>query len=61
MRWRGVASWNKVAPGFYMRPGELDDTPATWASIALRKEVATICLLSALSLHGLTDEGPAWH
>ena len=48
----------QIAPGFYARPGELDDTTASWASISLRKPSATICLLSALSLHELTDEIP---
>ena len=48
----------QIAPGYYLRPGELDDTIATWASISLRKPSATICLLSALSLHELTDEIP---
>lgn len=48
----------QIAPGHYLRPGQLDDTIATWASISLRKPSATICLLSALSLHELTDEIP---
>lgn len=48
----------QIAPGYYLRPGELDDTIASWASISLRKPSATICLLSALSLHELTDEIP---
>lgn len=48
----------QIAPGIYARPGELDDTTAAWASISLRKPAATICLLSALSLHDLTDEIP---
>lgn len=48
----------QIAPGFYARPGVLDDTTAGWASISLRKPSATICLLSALSLHELTDEIP---
>lgn len=48
----------QIAPGFYARPGELDDTTASWASISLRKPSATICLLSALSLHELTDQIP---
>jgi len=47
-----------IAPGCFARPGELDDTTASWASISLRKPSATICLLSALSLHELTDEIP---
>ena len=48
----------QIAPGVYAKTGELDDTTATWASISLRKPAATICLLSALSLHELTDEIP---
>jgi predicted transcriptional regulator of viral defense system len=48
----------QIAPGLYARPGELDDTTSTWASISLRKASATLCLLSALSLHELTDEIP---
>jgi predicted transcriptional regulator of viral defense system len=51
----------QIAPGFYARPGVLDDTTAGWASISLRKPSATICLLSALSLHELTDEIPRSH
>jgi len=54
----GAGELEQIAPGYYMRPGELDDTIATWASISLRKPSATICLLSALSLHELTDEIP---
>lgn len=48
----------QIAPGYFLRPGELDDTIAAWASISLRKPSATICLLSALSLHELSDEIP---
>lgn len=48
----------QIAPGYYTRPGTLDDTTAAWASISLRKPAATVCLLSALSLHELTDEIP---
>lgn len=48
----------QIAPGIYARPGDLDDTTATWAAIGLRKPSATICLLSALSLHDLTDQIP---
>lgn len=53
-----AGEFEQIAPGFYARPGELDDTTAAWASISLRKPSATICLLSALSLHELTDEMP---
>jgi predicted transcriptional regulator of viral defense system len=48
----------QIAPGYYLRPGELDDTSAACASISLRKPAATICLLSALSMYDLTDEIP---
>lgn len=48
----------QIAPGIYLRPGELDDTTATLASIALRNSAATICLLSALAFYELTDEIP---
>ena len=54
----GAGDLEQIAPGYYLRPGELDDTIAAWASISLRKPSATICLLSALSLHELTDEIP---
>lgn len=50
--------FEQIAPGFYARSGALDDTTASWASIASRKPTATVCLLSALSLHDLTDEIP---
>lgn len=48
----------RIAPGAYAEPGAFDDTTATLSSIALRKPSATICLLSALALHDLTDEIP---
>jgi len=48
----------RIAPGTYARTGQVDDDTATLASIALRKPVATICLLSALDRHDLTDAIP---
>jgi predicted transcriptional regulator of viral defense system len=54
----GAGELEQIAPGYYLPSGELDDTTATLASISLRKPAATICLLSALSLHELTDEIP---
>jgi len=45
----------RIAPGTYARTGQVDDDTATLASIALRKPAATICLLSALDRHDLTD------
>lgn len=49
---------DQIAPGIYLRSGGMDDTTAAWAAIALRKSNATLCLLSALALHELTDEIP---
>ncbi|MDX6247205.1 MAG: hypothetical protein QOF10_565 [Kribbellaceae bacterium] len=53
-----TGEFDQIAPGFYARAGELDDTTATLASIGCRKPSATICLLSSLSLHDLSDEIP---
>ena len=49
----------RIAPGTYARTGQVDDDTATLASIALRKPSATICLLSALDRHDLTDAIPS--
>jgi predicted transcriptional regulator of viral defense system len=49
----------RIAPGTYARTGRIDDDTATLASIALRKPTATICLLSALDRHDLTDVIPS--
>jgi hypothetical protein len=53
-----TGEYEQIAPGIYARSGVLDDTTAGLASIACRKPTATLCLLSALSLHDLTDEIP---
>lgn len=53
-----AGEYEQIAPGIYARVGVLDDTTAGLASVALRKPAATLCLLSALSLHDLTDEIP---
>lgn len=50
--------YEQAAPGIFVRAGVLDDTTAALASIALRRPDATICLLSALAIHDLTDEIP---
>lgn len=50
--------YERVAPGVFVQAGLLDDTAAAWASIAARRDDATLCLLTALSLHDLTDEIP---
>ena len=49
----------RIAPGTYARTGQVDDDTASLASIALRKPSATICLLSALDRHDLTDTIPS--
>jgi predicted transcriptional regulator of viral defense system len=49
----------RIAPGTYARTGLVDDDNASLASIALRKPSATICLLSALDRHDLTDAIPS--
>lgn len=54
----GAGELDQIARGCNLRPRDLDDTMATCASISLRKPSATICLLSMLSLHELTDEIP---
>lgn len=49
----------RIAPGTYARTSLVDDDTASLASIALRKPSATICLLSALDRHDLTDAIPS--
>lgn len=50
--------YERIAPGLFLRTGSTDDTTAAWIAIATKKPEATICLLSALALHDLTDEIP---
>lgn len=65
LSWRDIADAmasgevERIAPGTYARTGKVDDDTATLASIALRKPSATICLLSALDRHDLTDAIPS--
>jgi predicted transcriptional regulator of viral defense system len=64
LSWRDIESGilagelERIAPGTYARPRLIDDDTAALASIALRKPEATICLLSALDRHDLTDAIP---
>lgn len=51
--------FERVAPGLFLRSGLTDDTTAAWIAIAAKRRDATLCLLTALSLHDLTDEIPA--
>lgn len=50
----GEYEW--IAPGLFLRAGTTDDTTAAWMAIAVKRPAATLCLLSALSLHDLTDD-----
>ncbi|MEA5117986.1 MAG: hypothetical protein VB036_10255 [Propionicimonas sp.] len=50
--------FERIAPGLFLRAGLTDDTTAAWIAIAAKKADATLCLLTALSLHELTDEIP---
>jgi len=51
--------FERISPGLFLRAGVADDTTAAWIAIAAKKPDATLCLLTALSLHDLTDEIPA--
>lgn len=51
-------AFERIAPGLFMRTGATDDTTAALMAIATRRPTATICLLSALALHEMTDEIP---
>lgn len=51
--------FERIAPGLFLRSGLTDDTTAAWIAIAAKRPDATLCLLTALSLHELTDEIPA--
>ncbi len=51
--------FERIAPGLFLRSGHTDDTTAAWIAIAKKKPDATLCLLTALSLHELTDEIPS--
>ena len=55
----GSGEYERIAPGTFLRAGSVDDTTASWVAIAAKKPEATICLLSALALHDLTDEIPS--
>lgn len=51
--------FERIAPGLFLRSGLTDDTTAAWIAITRKRPEATLCLLTALSLHELTDEIPA--
>lgn len=53
-----VGEYERIAPGLFLRAGVTDDTTAAWMAIATKRPESTLCLLSALSIHDLTDEIP---
>lgn len=53
-----TGEFERIAPGLFIRSGLADDTTAAWIAIAAKRPDATLCLLTALSLHELTDEIP---
>lgn len=53
-----AGQFERISPGLFLRSGLADDTTAAWIAIAVKKPDATLCLLTALSLHELTDEIP---
>ncbi|WP_449280816.1 type IV toxin-antitoxin system AbiEi family antitoxin domain-containing protein [Leucobacter sp.] len=53
-----TGEFERIAPGLFLRSGLADDTTAAWIAIAAKRPDATLCLLTALSLHELTDEIP---
>lgn len=52
-------AYERIGPGQYLRAGAADDTTAAWMAIASKRPEATLCLLTAASLHDLTDEIPS--
>lgn len=50
--------YERIAPGQFLRSGATDDTTAAWMAIVTKRPQATLCLLTALSIHDLTDEIP---
>ena len=50
--------YERIAPGQFLRSGATDDTTAAWMAIAAKRPQATLCLLTALVIHDLTDQIP---
>ncbi|MFI5624106.1 hypothetical protein ACIA03_11640 [Nocardioides sp. NPDC051685] len=53
-----AGEYERIAPGRFLRVGATDDTTAAWMAIASKRPQATLSLLTALSIHDLTDEIP---
>ncbi len=54
-----AGEYERVAPGTFHRVGLVDDTTVALMAVARRKPLATLCLVTALSLYDLTDEIPS--
>lgn len=50
--------YERIAPGQFLRSGATDDTTAAWMAIVAKRPQATLCLLTALVIHDLTDQIP---
>lgn len=50
--------YERIAPGQFLRTGATDETTAAWMAIVSKRSQATLCLLTALSIHDLADEIP---
>lgn len=53
-----TGEYERIAPGQFLRSGATDDTTAAWMAIVTKRPHATLCLMTALSIHDLTDEIP---
>lgn len=53
-----AGEYERIAPGQFLRAGAADDTTAGWMAVGTKQPRATLCLLSALSIHDLTNEIP---
>lgn len=54
-----AGGYKRISPGLFLRAGVADDTTAGWMAASAKRTRATICLLSALAMHDLTDDIPA--
>lgn len=54
-----TGEFERIAPGLFLRSGLADETTAAWIAVATKRPESALCLLTALSLHELTDEIPA--
>lgn len=53
-----AGEYERIAPGAFLRADATDDTTAAWMAITVKRPAATLCMLTALAIHDLTDEIP---